>query len=145
MPKHTKLRAPRGLDPEVKEEFDRIAAELTSILEEHDTTATVIYCDSRIANIETFTHDDLPLTLNPAGGGGTDFAPAFKMLDETHEDVSAFIYFTDGEARMPKEEPLVPTLWAITTPQALHERICADWNFAEMPTFGEVIYLGDEG
>ena len=126
--------------------LDRFLGELQGVVDQlNPERVLVLCCDVMVqGGVQTFERGE-KIEPKILGGGGTDFAPAFKMLDETHEDVSAFIYFTDGEARMPKEEPLVPTLWAITTPQALHERICADWNFAEMPTFGEVIYLGDEG
>ena len=125
--------------------LDRFLGELQGVVDQLNPERVLVWCCDVMVQggVQTFERGD-KIEPKIVGGGGTLFDPAFKMLDETHEDVSAFIYFTDGQARMPKEEPLVPTLWAISDPQAVHERICDGWDFAEMPTFGEVIYLGDE-
>lgn len=47
----------------------------------------------------------------PQGGGGTDFRPIFKLLDEHEPDV--LIYLTDGYGDFPEQAPKVPTLWVV--------------------------------
>ncbi|TFH40441.1 MAG: hypothetical protein E4H01_16555 [Lysobacterales bacterium] len=58
----------------------KFAAELSAIAAEIGAGLTVIYYDARIQRVETYTREDLPLTLNPSGGGGTDFRPVFENL-----------------------------------------------------------------
>lgn len=49
------------------------------------------------------------------GGGGTDFRPAFKWVEEQEMRPACFIYFTDGYGPFPKEAPGYPVIWAMTT------------------------------
>ena len=77
---------------------------------------TVIYCDTRIAHVDSFD-DPSEITerdLGRYGGGGTNFDPPFQYVYENEIDVDSFIYLTDLEARMP-EEPDYPVLWVSTT------------------------------
>lgn len=96
-----------------QKELDRFASELTSVLMEHRTSCTVIYCDSKIANVEEFSSDDLPLNLHPKGGGGTNFRPAFDWVEEHGDTPSCLIYFTDLYCdSFPDYIPDYPVLWA---------------------------------
>lgn len=97
-----------------QKELDLFAGELTSILEEYKASCKVIYCDSRIAGVDEFGPDELPLDLHPRGGGGTDFRPPFKRLEDEDETPPCFIYFTDGYCSSFPEEPQYPVLWACT-------------------------------
>ena len=97
------------------ETLARFAAELSAIAAEIGAGLTVIYCDARIQRVETYTREDLPLTLNPAGGGGTDFRPVFEHLASRAEDAPAcLIYLTDLWGTFPDFEPDYPVLWAAT-------------------------------
>jgi predicted metal-dependent peptidase len=96
-------------------QINEFSSELTAIVEETPATFTVIYCDSAIRNIETFTRDDLPITLNPVGGGGTSFIPPFEHVSENGIDPACLIYLTDGDCYyFPDNEPDYPVLWALT-------------------------------
>lgn len=95
------------------EEVAQFAAEASAILEEFRTTATVIYCDAAVANVEEVTSDDLPLVLHPMGGGGTDFRPAFDYVAEHDLTPSCLVYLTDLEGCFPKSAPAYPVLWAV--------------------------------
>lgn len=108
-------------------EVEQFAGEVNSILEEHDATATVIYCDAAIAGVEVFRKDDLPLQLTPVGGGGTDFRPPFAWVDENEILPKVFIYLTDLECDAFPEEPPYPVLWAKI----------GTWG--ETPPFGEIL------
>lgn len=105
------------------------AAEISAILEDFRTTATVIYCDTQISNIERFTQEDLPLELHPSGGGGTSFIPPFSHVEESGQTPACLIYLTDlGSSRFPAE-PDYPVLWVKTD------------GYGETPPFGEVVDL----
>ena len=109
-----------------QQELDQFAGELNAILEDYKADCKVIYCDSQIAGIEEFTADDLPLQLEPRGGGGTNFKPPFDHLEDEDENPACFIYFTDGQCSQFPEEPAYPVLWA-----------CTEKNF--QPPFGETV------
>ena len=112
------------------EDVDQFAAEMTSILEEYKADCIVIYCDAAVAGVEHIPADDLPLHLEPKGGGGTDFRPPFEYVAEHGEIPACLVYFTDGYCNDFPEEPEYPTLWVVTDGMR-------DFN----PPFGEVIVL----
>lgn len=95
-----------------QETINQFAAELSAIIEETKTTATVIYCDSKVKNVETFDPASLPLTLHPIGGGGTDFRPPFAEVDKLGLEPSCLVYLTDGECYSFPDAPEYPVLWA---------------------------------
>lgn len=92
--------------------INQFSAEITAILEDYKTSCTVIYCDSKIGHIETFASDDLPLKLNPVGGGGTDFRNVFTFLELHDKLPSCLVYLTDLAGTFPNQEPAYPVLWA---------------------------------
>jgi predicted metal-dependent peptidase len=61
------------------------------------------------------------------GGGGTDFRPAFKWVENENIDAAAFIFFTDMYGVFPDEVPSYPVIWCATTdvgaPWGEHVRI----------------------
>ena len=96
-------------------ELAEFAAEITAILEEHpSTTCQVIYCDHKVTNVEEFTSDDLPLTLHPKGGGGTEFKPVFDWVAEHDIIPSCLIYLTDMQVSRFPDAPEYPVLWVRT-------------------------------
>lgn len=79
---------------------------------------TVIYCDARVKGTEEYTPEDLPLTLHPVGGGGTQFAPAFDWVAENMEPPAALVYLTDLAGPAPTDTPEYPVLWVSTDKRA---------------------------
>jgi len=92
----------------------KFATEASNVLESYDTTIEVIYCDAKIQKKEVFTRTDMPLKMNPKGGGGTDFRPVFDHIEKYEEPPSCLIYFTDMYGQFPNQTPPYPTMWLAT-------------------------------
>ena len=111
-------------------EMARFGAELSGLLESFETTVHVVYCDCEVKGAESFDRADLPLDLNPLGGGGTDFRPAFSWVEDQGLDPACLVYLSDLECRrFPEREPGYPVLWA---------RVGKD---GAVPPFGDVINI----
>lgn len=94
----------------------QFSAEISAILEDCRPEAVhVLYCDTEVAGVETLSPDDLPLTLKPQGGGGTDFRPPFAWVEEQGIAPACLIYLTDLVSRYFPAPPGYPVLWASTT------------------------------
>ena len=124
-----------------EDQLNRFLGELQGIVDQLSPERVIVWtCANKLRTTETFEPgQDIKPTIR--SGGGTSFEPVFRALDDTHEEVACLVYFTDGLAPMPKEPPQVPTLWAITSTQESHEYYTRAFRWAEMPTFGETIYL----
>lgn len=105
-------------------------AEVSSILEEYDTEIEVVYCDNQVRGSLRVSRQDLPLRLEPSGGGGTDFRPVFAWVAQEGLTPSCLVYLTDLECRrFPEPAPDYPVLWV-------------QWGEAEYaPPFGEVVRI----
>ena len=97
-----------------KEQLTQFASEASAVLEAYNTTVRVIYCDSRVKAEQEFTRADLPLELNPVGGGGTDFKPVFNYIKDNNYSPACLIYLTDLQGRFPDKAPDYPVLWIST-------------------------------
>lgn len=98
-----------------QKEMDTFAAEVSGVLGAYETTIHVIYVDTRVAHHHTVTRADLPLVMEPKGGGGTAFEPAFRWVEKRGLTPACLIYLTDGCGSFPNEEPAYPTLWVMTS------------------------------
>lgn len=89
---------------------------------------TVIWTDAAIAGVQEFEAGE-PLKLIPKGGGGTDYRPAFKFIEESEAEYGGIIYITDGYCdSFPKAEPALPVLWVLP-----------EKNNKFKPAFGNII------
>jgi predicted metal-dependent peptidase len=75
--------------------------------------AVVVYGDTRVTRVDTYTTSD-EIEFDPRGGGGTDMKPLFKFVADEHEDASLIINFTDLYIGDPGPEPHCPVLFAVT-------------------------------
>lgn len=121
-------------------EMDKFAAEISEILSTVPDVSEVevIYCDTQIAHIETFTRDDFPITMAPHGGGGTNFRPPFEWAEKKQQEegkrYSGLVYLTDlCCSSYPDTEPDFPVLWVSTY----------SLRWVTAPPFGEVAELID--
>ena len=97
-----------------QEDLKQFASEIDDILTQYNTTARVIYCDTRVTNVEEFTSENRPVKLNAKGGGGTDFAPAIAWSMKQEDLPCCGVYLTDLECDSFGDEPDFPVLWVAT-------------------------------
>ena len=89
-------------------------AEVRSILEgQRPSCAHVLYFDTEVYKSEVFQAGH-PISLTPVGGGGTNFAPCFRWLDERGIVPQTLVFLTDLCGTFPREAPAYPVLWAST-------------------------------
>jgi predicted metal-dependent peptidase len=82
---------------------------------------TVIQADAAVDHVEVYDDANNPLELEVVsdiqyfGGGGTDYGPCFKYVEEYHLDPDFLIYIGDGYAEMSYDkQPKYPVMWLIT-------------------------------
>ena len=94
--------------------LDAVTAELDEYLRLFPTMdLDVLYADAEVTGQVSYTAADLPLRLQPTGGGGTDFRPALTTLAEADEPPACVVYLTDLKGRFPEAPPPMPVLWLV--------------------------------
>ncbi len=91
--------------------MSHFANELSGVLQAYRTTARVIYCDAKVHKEEVWTTEDLPLKIQPVGGGGTSAIPVFDHIQEHGLMPSCLVFLTDLESCFPEKEPDYPVMW----------------------------------
>ena len=104
------------------------ANEVSGILASYQTTTLVIHADCKVHNVEEYRTEDLPIKLDPRGGGGTSFEPVFDYIEKEGITPACLIYLTDLEGRFPSQEPDYPVIWVSVTKD-------------KKAPFGETVYL----
>lgn len=92
-----------------------ILSEVQGICEDLGLTLRVIMCDTRVCGDERDVQDALDIIGKIRGGGGSNFCPAFKLLeDEGYEGV--VVTFTDGYIDVPAVKPhlIKAVLWVLS-------------------------------
>lgn len=101
-------------------DLPRFLAELNSLLNTFGSyELTVIQCDAAIGKVEQFD-DGNPLdpyaNWEITGGGGTNFIPVFKYIEEHAElEPNLLIFFTDGYGLYPERAPAYSVMWLLTS------------------------------
>jgi predicted metal-dependent peptidase len=89
-------------------------AEVRSILAgQQPRLVHVLYFDTEVQKVETYQAGQL-VKLAPVGGGGTDFRPCFRWLEERGITPQTLVFLTDLWGSFPEQAPLYPVLWAST-------------------------------
>jgi predicted metal-dependent peptidase len=89
-------------------------AEIRSILAgQRPRCVYVLYFDAQVHKVECYDAGQ-PITLTPVGGGGTDFRPCFRWLEERGIMPQTLVFLTDLCGRFPNDVPPYPVLWAST-------------------------------
>ncbi|NTV50538.1 MAG: hypothetical protein HGB32_12270 [Geobacteraceae bacterium] len=91
---------------------EAFAMELLQIARGRDAAITVLYANSRIQQISSFS--GVPGIVERYDGGGfTDLRPVFDYAKTMHPAPAAVIYLTDGVGPAPARMEY-PTLWVLT-------------------------------
>lgn len=94
-----------------EQELEQFAGEINVIAGEAQPQAMhVIYCDAEVQSVQEFSASE-PITLLPKGGGGTDFVPPFRWVEENGIQPKFLIYLTDLCCDSFPESPEYPVLW----------------------------------
>jgi len=92
-------------------ELEQFAGEISAISEEtQPQTIHVVYCDAAVHSTQEFGPSE-PVRLEPRGGGGTDFRPAFEWVAQNDVTPVCLIYLTDLRCNSYPEVPEYPVLW----------------------------------
>jgi predicted metal-dependent peptidase len=92
-------------------ELEQFAGEISAISNEVQPDGIhVVYCDAAVQSAQWFEPSE-PIQLEPKGGGGTDFRPAFEWVVENEITPACLIYLTDLCCDSYPEGPEYPVLW----------------------------------
>jgi predicted metal-dependent peptidase len=94
-------------------ELARFAAEAQGILEAFDCSLTILYHDSQVQKVQRWRSEEGPLTLEPAGGGGTSHVCVFEWISAQAEQATCVVCLTDLYTQFPQFAPSTPVLWAV--------------------------------
>lgn len=98
-----------------EKELSAFSAEIRSIAEEvRPETLWVIYADADVHRADEFPMGE-NVQINPIGGGGTDFRPAFAWVEKNGLSPSCAVYLTDMYGIFPDTHPEYPVLWVATS------------------------------
>jgi predicted metal-dependent peptidase len=93
------------------EELNLLGTELSAILENNPARIHLLYCDVAVVDWLSISREELPLKIEPKGGGGTDFRPAFEWVERQGVRPACFIYLSDMRCDKFPQEPDFPVLW----------------------------------
>jgi predicted metal-dependent peptidase len=92
-------------------ELEQFAGEISAIADEvQPEVVHVVYCDAAVQSVQHFGPSE-PVRLEPRGGGGTDFRPAFEWVAENGVMPACLIYLTDLCCNSFPDVPEYPVLW----------------------------------
>jgi len=97
-------------------EMDEFLAEINAIKGQMGARITLHACDEALAEDGPWIYEaweDIRMPGSFAGGGGTDFRPAFDWLERQERTPSLLLYFTDADGLFPTHEPSFPVLWLV--------------------------------
>lgn len=96
-----------------EEDMQELASEAQAVMAAYEVELDVVYVDAAVQSSQHFTSADIPLKLEPKGGGGTDYRPGFKWAEEKGLNPSCAIYLTDGYCCAFPDPPDFPVLWVL--------------------------------
>jgi len=89
-------------------------AEVSSVMQSYPNyEIDLIMADAKVQSHKVFLPGE-PLDYEMIGGGGTDFAPVFKYIDQEISYPTLLLYFTDGMGNFPQQEVSYDVLWIMT-------------------------------
>lgn len=96
-----------------KEEARAFFGELEGIIKQCDAVTRCIQTDDGVQDDQIYKKGDWK-KIGWKGGGGTDFHPLFKYVDEKGYQPEIMVFFTDGYASYPSKKPPYNVIWLTT-------------------------------
>jgi predicted metal-dependent peptidase len=95
-------------------QLGQFEAEIRSIVDgQRPRLVHVLYFDATVHKVETYQPGE-QIRLSPLGGGGTDFRPCFRWLEDQCIEPQTLVFLTDLWGTFPESAPIYPVLWAST-------------------------------
>jgi predicted metal-dependent peptidase len=88
------------------------AKAIEAILEAFDCSLIILYHDTQVQGVQTWSRVDGPLQLQPVGGGGTSHRCIFRWLNENEHQATCVVCLTDLVTSFPNHIPEIPVIWA---------------------------------
>ncbi len=98
------------------DEMNGFFSEINAIKGQMRARVTLHACDEQMADNGPWVYEaweEITIPENIKGGGGTDFRPAIKWVNQCDCRPDLLVYFTDAQGRFPEMEPLYPVIWLI--------------------------------
>lgn len=97
-------------------ELNDFINEVTGILSVKTVEAYLLSCDAKVNHVQYFPMGTLVSfqDIKVKGGGGTDFNPVFRWVEENGVRPNVLIYLTDGYGLYPPEPPCYPVVWVVS-------------------------------
>lgn len=98
------------------EEMRAFAAEVDALKGQARARISLLACDECLDEAGPWTFEPwepLVLPAAMAGGGGTDFRPVFRWVEQEQRRPDLLLYFTDGEGDFPDHPPGYPVVWVV--------------------------------
>lgn len=98
-----------------QKELNEFSGHVNRILEQcNPSMVHVVYCDSSVNHVDTYTPEEFPIKLTPHGGGGTDMREILNHVEKSGIEPECVVILTDNYTPFPDRE-VFPTIWASTT------------------------------
>lgn len=95
---------------------------------------TVITCDARIQQVQTYEQGEEVTSVSAHGRGGTRVSPVFDYIAEKDLPCDNMVYFTDMDIYdYPDAKPDYPVMWV------------SSWVNGDPAPWGETVYLNTRG
>ncbi len=98
-----------------QDEITAFLSEVNALKAQIRAKLTLLACDAELAKGAPWVYEaweEFSLPQNIKGGGGTRFEPVFDWMAQ-QPTPELLVYFTDGQAPFPKQEPHYPVIWLI--------------------------------
>jgi len=99
-----------------KDELQEFLTEIDALKAQVRAEVTLHACDDKLDQGGPWRYamwEAMQLPEEIAGGGGTDFRPAFEWIQREHLSPDLLVYFTDAEGQFPEREPSFPVAWLV--------------------------------
>jgi len=97
-------------------EIGQFFSEINAIKGQVRARIVLLCCDAKIDDecpVYFEAWDEFKFEARLKGGGGTDFRPVFRWIEQQHMKPDTLVYFTDACGEFPEREPPYHTLWLV--------------------------------